>query len=181
MHEGGKSYSPVVPAKPSNKARAAEAAEERGLVKGNPAGKARSGLRAGIRVSHALDRVRQVAELDKEVKFTALLHHITVDSLGDAYRAIRPKAAPGVDGQTWEAYGQNLEENLRDLHRQLRSGAYRAKPSPRGVHPQGGRAGATARNRQPGGQDCPTCRGRGAELHLRGGLPRLLVWVPAWT
>ena len=131
MHEGGKSYSPVVPAKPSNKARAAEAAEERGLVKGNPAGKARSGLRAGIRVSHALDRVRQVAELDKEVKFTALLHHITVDSLGDAYRAIRPGAAPGVDGQTWEAYGQNLEGNLQDLHRRLHSGAYRAKPSRR--------------------------------------------------
>ena len=84
-----------------------------------------------MRVPHALDRVRQVANRDKEAKFTALLHHVTVESLEVAYRAIRPKAAPGVDGETREAYGQNLEENLRDLHRRLRSGAYRAKPSRR--------------------------------------------------
>jgi len=131
MYEDGKSYSPVVPTNPPNKALAAEAVEERGLAKGNTAGKTRSGLRAGTRVSHALDRVRQVAERDQEVKFTALLHHVTVERLRDAYWAIRPKAAPGVDGQTWEAYGQNLEDNLRDLHRRLHSGAYRAKPSRR--------------------------------------------------
>ena len=131
MYEDGKSYSPVVPTNPPNKALAAEAVEERGLAKGNTAGKTRSGLRAGTRVSHALDRVRQVAERDQEVKFTALLHHVTVERLRDGYWAIRPKAAPGVDGQTWEAYGQNLEDNLRDLHRRLHSGAYRAKPSRR--------------------------------------------------
>ncbi len=84
-----------------------------------------------MRVSQALDRVRQVAEQNKRVKFTALLHHVTIDSLRDAYRAIRPRAAPGVDGQTWEAYGQNLEENLGSLHRRLHSGTYRAKPSRR--------------------------------------------------
>ena len=131
MHEGGKSYSSVVPAKPPNKAGAAEAVEERELANGNTAGKTRSGLRAGMRVSNALDRVRQMAERDKEVKFTALLHHVTIESLRDAYRAIRPKAAPGVDGQTWEAYGRSLEENLQDLHLRLHSGAYRAKPSRR--------------------------------------------------
>ncbi len=131
MHEDGKSYGPVVPAKPPNKAVAAEVVEERGPAKGNTASKTRSGHRAGMRVAHALDRVRQAAERDKEVKFTALLHHVTVESLQDAYRAIRPRAAPGVDGQTWEAYGQNLEENLRDLHGRLHSGAYRPKPSRR--------------------------------------------------
>src|SRR5712692_8034647 len=105
MHKSGKSYSPAVPTKPPNKAVAAEAVEGRGLAKGNTAGKTRSGPRAGMRVSQALDRVRQVAERNKRVKFTALLHHVTIDSLRDAYRAIRPRAAPGVDGQTWEAYG----------------------------------------------------------------------------
>jgi RNA-directed DNA polymerase len=131
MHEDGKSYSPVVPAKPSNNAVAAEAVEGRGLAKGNTDGKPRSGLRAGMRVPHALDRVRQVAELDKEVKFTALLHHVTVESLEEAFWGIRPKAAPGVDGTTWEAYGQNLEVNLQDLNQRLHSGAYRAKPTRR--------------------------------------------------
>jgi group II intron reverse transcriptase/maturase len=72
-----------------------------------------------------------VARQDKEARFTALLHHVDVDRLRAAYRAIRPKAAPGVDGVTWQAYGQDLDQNLVDLHRRLHSGSYRAKPSRR--------------------------------------------------
>ena len=51
MHERGKSDSPVVPAKPSNKAAsaAAEMVEERGLAEENTAGKTRPGHRAGTR------------------------------------------------------------------------------------------------------------------------------------
>jgi RNA-directed DNA polymerase len=82
-------------------------------------------------VSSELDRVRQVARQDKDVRFTALLHHVTVDRLWAAYRAIRPGAAPGVDGVTWRDYGQGLEANLRDLHARVHRGAYRAKPSRR--------------------------------------------------
>ena len=41
------------------------------------------------------------------------------------------QAAPGVDGTTWEQYGVELEARLRELHDQLRRGAYRAKPSRR--------------------------------------------------
>jgi len=128
MHEDGKSDSPVLPAKPPNKAGAAEAVEGRGLTKGNTARTTGSGLRAGMRVSQGLDRVRQAAERDKEARFTALLHHVDIDCLREAYRAINPKAAAGVDGVTWEAYRENLEANLQDLHRRLHSGAYRAKP-----------------------------------------------------
>jgi RNA-directed DNA polymerase len=50
--------------------------EERGLAKGNTASAARTGLEAGTRAPGALDRVRQVAERDKEARFTALLHHV---------------------------------------------------------------------------------------------------------
>ena len=128
MHEGGKSDRPVLPTKPPNKAAAAEVVEERGLTKGNTARTAGSGLRAGMSVSQGLDRVRQAAKRDKEARFTALLHHVDIDCLRDAYRVVNPKAATGVDGVTWEAYGENLEANLRDLHRRLHSGAYRAKP-----------------------------------------------------
>ena len=53
-----------------------------------------------------------------------------------AYWAISPKAAPGVDGQTWVAYGQDLETNLRDLHERLHSGRYRASPSRRAYIPK---------------------------------------------
>jgi RNA-directed DNA polymerase len=82
-------------------------------------------------VSSELDRVRQVARQDKDARFTALLHHVTVDRLRAAYRAIRPSAAPGTDGVTWREYGLDLEENLRDLHARVHRGAYRAKPSRR--------------------------------------------------
>ena len=133
MNEDGQSHSPVVPAKPANKAAsaAAESVEERGLAKGNTDNPARSGHSAGIRVARGLDRVRQVAIRNKEVRFTALLHHVTVDLLRDGFKALRREAAPGVDGTTWEAYGQNLEANLQDLHGRLHRGAYRAKPSRR--------------------------------------------------
>ena len=50
--------------------------------------------------------------------------------------AIRPKAAPGVDGVTWHEYGQDLEANLRDLHARVHRGSYRAKPSLRAYIPK---------------------------------------------
>jgi RNA-directed DNA polymerase len=133
MHEHGKSDSPVVPEKPSNKAApaVAEAVEERGLAKGNTAGSTRPGRRAGRGVSSGLDRVREVARRDKEARFTALLHHVDLDRLRAAYRAIRREAAPGVDGVTWAAYGQELEANLADLHERLHAGRYRASASRR--------------------------------------------------
>jgi RNA-directed DNA polymerase len=82
-------------------------------------------------VSRALDRVRLVAQQDKDAQFTALLHHVDLDRLRAAYWAIKPKAAPGVDGVTWTGYGQDLEANLRDLHTRVHRGSYRARPSRR--------------------------------------------------
>jgi group II intron reverse transcriptase/maturase len=134
MNGRGKSDGPVVPAKPPNAPAVpavAEAVEERGPTKGNAAGETRSGRRAGQGEPSDLDRVREAARKDTDAKFTALLHHVTIDRLRASYRALRPKAAPGVDGVTWEAYGQDLEQSLQDLHGRLHRGAYRAKPSRR--------------------------------------------------
>jgi RNA-directed DNA polymerase len=131
MNGHGQSDRPVVPATPPNKAMAAEAGEERGRAKGNTASKPRPGRSAGPGVSSALDRVRQVAGRDRQARFTALLHHITVDQLRAAYRAISPKAAPGVDQVTWASYGQGLEANLQDLYQRVQAGRYRASPSRR--------------------------------------------------
>ena len=96
----------------------------------------RSGLGAGQSAPSGLDRVRRVAQKDKDVRFTALLHHVDVDRLRAAYWAIRPKAAPGVDGVTWREYGLDLEVNLRDLHARVHRGSYRAKPSLRAYIPK---------------------------------------------
>jgi hypothetical protein len=80
--------------------------------------------------------VRRLARQDKDVRFTALLHHVDVDRLRAAYFALRPKAALGVVGVTWHDYGQDLEDNLRDLHARVHGGGYRAKPSRRTLIPK---------------------------------------------
>ncbi len=113
MHDRGKSDSPVVPAKLPNKPGepGAEVVEGRGLAKGNTASKTRPGHGAGTDAPRALGRVRQVAQQDKEARFTALLHHVDLDRLRAAYWALRPKAAPGggrgdVDGLRAGSGGQ---------------------------------------------------------------------------
>ena len=133
MHDRGKSDRLVVPAKPPNNpaVAGAEVVERRGLPEGNTTREPRPGRSAGQGVSSDLDRVRQVARKDKDVRFTALLHHVDVDRLREAYRAISPDAAPGVDGVTWRDYGLELEANLQDLHARVQRGAYRARPSRR--------------------------------------------------
>ena len=138
MHGHGKSDGLVVPAIPPNNAArvAAEAVEERRSAKENTASKTRPGHCAGVSLTSGLDRVRQAAQKDREARFTALLHHVDVDRLRAAYRAISPKAAPGVDGVTWEEYGRDLEGNLQDLHARIHRGAYRAKPSRRVLIPK---------------------------------------------
>jgi RNA-directed DNA polymerase len=74
-------------------------------------------------------RIRLAAQKDKDVKFTALWHHVyNVDCLRDAYLGIKRHAAPGLDDETWQQYGENLEANLQDLSARLKRGAYQAKP-----------------------------------------------------
>jgi RNA-directed DNA polymerase len=138
MHDCGQSDGPVVPEKLPNNAQggAAEAVEGRGPAKENADSQTRPGHCAGQGVSSGLDRVRQAAQKDREARFTALLHHVDVDRLRAAYRALKPKAAPGVDGVRWEEYGRELEGNLQDLHARLHRGAYRAKPSRRAYVPK---------------------------------------------
>ena len=122
MNEHGKSDRLIVPAKSLNNAKvaAAEVTEESSLAKGNTDRPTRSGHSAGPDVTNGLDRVRRAAMRDKEAKFTALMHHVDIDRLRVAYRAINPKAATGVDRVTWSAYGQDLEVNLLDLHARVR-------------------------------------------------------------
>jgi RNA-directed DNA polymerase len=139
MDERGKSDSPVVPGKPPNKAEepAAEAAEGRGLAKGNSRGRdtLRTPGRAGA--FSALERVRHAAVRDRKQRFTALLHHVyDVEQLRTADHALKRGAAAGIDGETWGHYGEGLEEHLQDLAGRLQRGAYRAKPVRRAYIPK---------------------------------------------
>jgi RNA-directed DNA polymerase len=112
---GGKSDSSTVPPKSRNKAEgpAAEAMEGKELAQGNSP--ERNALRTQGRESapSALERVRQAASRNRKQRFTALFHHIyDVERLRAAFFAIKKDAAAGVDGETWEHYGENLEANL---------------------------------------------------------------------
>ncbi len=91
-------------------------------------------------VSQGLQRVREAARRDSSLRFTCLLHHVTVELLREAYKALNPRAAPGVDGMTWSEYGKCLEERLRDLYGRVHRGGYRAQPSRRTyIHKDDGR------------------------------------------
>ena len=138
MNGRRKSDGSVVPARPPNNTGTpvAEAVEEREPAEGNAASKTHAGLRAGQGASSALDRVRLRAMEEKEARFTALLHHVDVERLRAAYRALNPRAATGVDGVTWRTYGEDLERNLEDLAARVHRGGYRAKPAKRAYIPK---------------------------------------------
>ncbi len=170
--------------KPANKAGqpAAEWVEQRAGTKGNTGQPHTRRTQSRGSVSQGLDRVRQAARQRKKERFTALLHHVTVDLLREAFLALKRHAAPGVDGVTWQDYEADLESEppgpARTGPSRHVSGAARAAT----VHTEAGRRqAAPAGYRRAGRQDRPACGGRGAQCHLRGRLPRVLVRVPART
>jgi RNA-directed DNA polymerase len=138
MNGRRKSDRPVVATKPANKVGAtahkvaasmAERVERRGLAQGKPPGQNTNRAQDRAVVQSALSRIRQAAVKDKQAKFTSLMHHIyNPSTLREAFLALKRDAAPGVDGETWRQYRENLERNLADLSARLRRGAYRAKP-----------------------------------------------------
>lgn len=130
MHGPQKSDPAIVAVKPANKAAqaAAEWVEPRAGAEGNTSRPHTRRTQSRGSVSQGLDRVRNAARQRKKEQFTALLHHVSVDLLRDAFLALKRRAAPGVDGVTWDHYAADLERHLQDLHRRVHTGAYRAQP-----------------------------------------------------
>src|SRR6476646_10011203 len=138
MHGREKSDSAIVAVKPTNKAvpTAAEPVEPRAGAKGNARQQSTHRTPGRERVTQALERVRQAARQRKKERFTALLHHISIDCLRMAFCALKRDAASGVDGLTWPTYEADLDRNLTDLHERVHRGAYRALPSRRTYIPK---------------------------------------------
>jgi RNA-directed DNA polymerase len=94
MHAGGESDGCVLPTKCSNKGGSplAEGMEGRRPAKENidqsPAPRTLSRISAGS----GLLGVRQAARKDKRTRFTALLHHVTVDLLQVSFNALKREA-----------------------------------------------------------------------------------------
>jgi RNA-directed DNA polymerase len=133
VNGGGESHSGVVPTKRSNESQGGlkEIAEGRPMTKENA--EEPTPYRTPSRESgpSGLDRVRQAAKEDKKLRFTALLHHVTIDLLRSSYKGLKRHAAAGVDGVRWQEYGDGLEERLHDLHGRIHRGAYQAQASRR--------------------------------------------------
>ena len=132
-HGREKSDFAIVAMKPANKAGqpAAEWVEPRAEAEGNMVEPRTRRTPSRESVSQGLDRVRQAAKQRKKERFTALLHHVSVELLKDAYSWLKRNAAPGVDGVTWQDYAQDLEAHIVDLHARIHRGVYRALPSRR--------------------------------------------------
>jgi len=133
VHVCEESHSGIVPMNHSNKDTrlSAESGEGRPLIKENAGQSNTYPTQSGKGVSQGLAGVRKAAREHKEMKFTALLHHLTADLLRESFYSLKRKAAPGVDGVTWQEYESGLENRLVDLHSRVHGGVYRALPSRR--------------------------------------------------
>src|SRR5246500_2398478 len=133
MHVGGESDGRVLPAKCPNKdgKSSAEGAKGRRPTKENTEQTAASQMQSWGNALDGLRRVREAAKRDKRLRFTALLHHVSVALLSNSFYALKREAAPGVDGLTWQVYETDLDKRLEDLHSRVHRGTYRALPSKR--------------------------------------------------
>jgi RNA-directed DNA polymerase len=137
MNGSRKSDRPVVAAKLANNKGVAEQeqaepeaerVERRGLAEGKPREQNTNRAQDREIVQSALERIRQAAVQDKRAKFTSLMPHIyNLSMLREVFYELKRDAAPGVDGETWRQYREQLESNLLEVAGRLRRGAYRAK------------------------------------------------------
>ena len=133
MHGREKSDEAIVARKPANEAdwSAKEPVERRAEAEGNALQSSTGRMQSRETVSQGLERIRQVARERKKERFTSLLHHVSIDLLGEAFGELKQNAAPGADGLTCRDYEAGLERKLEDLHSRVHRGAYRALPSRR--------------------------------------------------
>src|SRR6201988_2630553 len=133
MHVLEKADCAIVPVNRPNKGGQlpAEAGEGRTQMKENIDQPHMLLTQSGKGMSQGLDGVRKAAKERRQERFTALLHHLSVDLVRDSFFALKRQAAPGVDGVTWQEYETGLEDRLVDLPSRVHRGAYRAQPSRR--------------------------------------------------
>jgi group II intron reverse transcriptase/maturase len=141
MNGYGKSDRLVLPKKSLNNTEqimtVAEGMEGSSLTKGKPKQSNTCRTQCRESVHSRLNRIRQAAKRNKKVKFTALMHHVyQPDLLRESYFNLKRDAVPGIDGQTWKEYREDLDISLQGLAERLKRGAYRARPARRAYIPK---------------------------------------------
>src|SRR5258708_15375666 len=137
MHGRGKSDEAIVAGKPANKAErsATEPVERRAEAKGNASQPDTGRMQSRGAVSQGLERIRQAAREKKKERFTALLHHISVDLLGEAFGELKQNAAPGEDVLTCREHEADRQRNLGVLQACVPMGECRALTPRRASQP----------------------------------------------
>lgn len=135
---------------------------------------------AGMSMSTGLSRVAERAQSKGRVRFTALVHHIGPELLRETWRLLNRRGAPGVDGETAQAFERALDQRVGDMVERLKAGSYQAPPVRRVEIPKG-----DGRTRKLG---IPTMEDRLLESgsthiggHLRSGIPGGILRIQAWT
>ena len=181
MHAGEESDGGVVPMKRSNKEGqpTAESLEGRPATKENIEQPHTRPTQSDQRCPRGWRVCEEAARKGEQGRFTALLHHLTIDLLRESFYALKRNAAAGVDGVTWKEY----ETEWRTGYGTFTSGCIGGVSSATlqaGVHPESGRAAAPVGRGGAGGQNRPACRD-GPQSDLRRGLSGILLWIPAWA
>ena len=78
-------------------------------------------------MSRALLALSEKAKKEPKYRFRGLGRLLSLPMLHECYHSLRKQAASGMDGVSWEDYGEGLSEKLEKLHERLRTGRYRAK------------------------------------------------------
>jgi group II intron reverse transcriptase/maturase len=78
--------------------------------------------------AHIIERIGHRAKQQRGERFTNLMSHMTTSLMKEAYSRLRKDAASGIDGETWAAFGENLDERLRELEGRVQRGSYHPQP-----------------------------------------------------
>ena len=145
MHERGKSDSAIVAVKPMNNAErsVAESVEPRAEAKENASQQSTGRSQNRETVAQALERIRRTARQRKKERFTALLHHVSIEHLGEAF--VRTQAERGT------RRGRADMAGLRGRPRAQSRGSARAGPS--GSVPAAASPGGSTYPSRMGGSD----------------------------
>src|SRR3984885_2351560 len=79
-------------------------------------------------MSTEINRLSELAKEDPKRQFFSIAHLITPEKMYAAFLSLRKDASAGVDGVTYEEYENDAARNIRELHRRLKEGKYRAQP-----------------------------------------------------
>ena len=79
-------------------------------------------------MSTKLSYVAERARRERGATFDNLMHLINKESLKASFQQLRKECAVGMDGTSWEEYGQELEENIKGLMGRIKKMGYRPQP-----------------------------------------------------